>query len=440
VTSPVGKRVGWIVGLHELRSPCPECAGEISVEDVIFAGVPVLCEGACSRCRRRFWLHWPTGHALLHPVLIDMSEHRVFYDGLPWYAELVESVVATREDPARPPIVVHERASGSRAAVVVDCLDPVYGHVVLKLLGALPLLRQAAAAVDVVPIVPSTLAWLVPEAAGPTIEVDLPLALSRRWIAGLDEAVKGALASYDTVSIAPSLSQPPLSALDVSLLRRELASVVVWPRAVTPERLTFVLRDDRRWVGDETLLLRALRKLAPRRAVVSYEQRRQDRQVRMLAEAVRRRIPAVEITVLGVARPGGMPPWIADLRTPRPDVDVELRWCEALGCSHVAVGVHGSHMVLPSLLAGAVVDLVPWYKLPQLTQDLIVLQDMASEPKLTLLRYRVLPANVGRRPLADVVVSALRDPEYQYRTIVANRDSVGVTHWPRPTGTWRALG
>jgi len=97
-------------------------------------------------------------------------------------------------------------------------------------------------------------------------------------------------------------------------------------------------------------------------------------------------------------------------------------------------------MVLPSLLAGAVVDLVPWYKLPQLTQDLIVLQDMASEPKLTLLRYRVLPANVGRRPLADVVVSALRDPEYQYRTIVANRDSVGVTHWPRPTGTWRALG
>jgi hypothetical protein len=134
-----------------------------------------------------------------------------------------------------------------------------------------------------------------------------------------------------------------------------------------------------------------------------------------------------------------MPEWISDLRTPNPTVEDELTWCKECARSHTVVGVHGSHMLLPSVLSGAVVELMPWFKLPHLGQDLVIADETSHEPKVCLFRYRIIPANIGRRPLADVVVSTLRDADYQYRTIVANRESVGATRWPRPPGAWRAL-
>ncbi len=96
-------------------------------------------------------------------------------------------------------------------------------------------------------------------------------------------------------------------------------------------------------------------------------------------------------------------------------------------------------MLLPSALAGAVVDLVPRYKLPNLGQDLVIADGLSRESKVCLFRYRMLPATIGVQPLRDVIVSILRDSRYQYRTTVGNRGAIGATEWPRPPGRWRQL-
>ena len=159
----------------------------------------------------------------------------------------------------------------------------------------------------------------------------------------------------------------------------------------------------------------------------------------LAAGGERPEIGLVERGYLYLATPGGMPTWIADLRTLRPRPEVELAWCKELAGTRTAVGVHGSHMLLPSALAGAVIDLLPSFKLPNVGQDLVIADDASREPKVCLFRYRMLPANLGLRPLSEVIVSTLRDADEQYRTTVGNRKAVGRRRWPRPPGRWRPL-
>ena len=255
----------------------------------------------------------------------------------------------------------------------------------------------------------------------------------------LHETLMDVLARYETVEIESGISQPELTRDDTALLRAELTRRHDWPPPSGLHRVTFVLRDDRRWVGSETILLRGLRRLLPRPFLERLERRRQNRQVRLVSAGIRRSSPTVDISVVGVGEPGGMPGWISDLRTPRPTSEEELRWCEQLADSRTAVGVHGSHMLLPSLLSSAVVDLVPWFKLPNIGQDLVIADEASREPKTCLFRYRMIHANTGHRPLAEIIVSTLRDADYQYWTIVGNREAVGATVWPRAPGRWREL-
>ena len=71
----------------------------------------------------------------------------------------------------------------------------------------------------------------------------------------------------------------------------------------------------------------------------------------------------------------------------------------------MVVGVHGSHMLLPSAFAGAVIDLLPPHKLP----------DVVSE----------------------VIVSLLEDADFHYVNMIRNRSATGV-EWLRPI-VWRRL-
>jgi hypothetical protein len=156
-----------------------------------------------------------------------------------------------------------------------------------------------------------------------------------------------------------------------------------------------------------------------------------------LARQAQQVIPDLRIVIVGLGRTGSFPEDFVDLRRAFMTAESERLWCAEYARSHVVVGVHGSNMLLPSALAGAVVDLLPRFKLRNITQDLIIRDE--REPKLCLFRYRVLPLATPLRIVADTVVSIFKDAQLHFSNVIGNRVTAERSGWPRSI-RWKRLG
>ena len=94
-------------------------------------------------------------------------------------------------------------------------------------------------------------------------------------------------------------------------------------------------------------------------------------------------------------------------------------------------------MLLPSALAGAVVDLLPQFKLRNITQDLIIRDE--REAKLSLFRYRILPVTTGPGIVAATIVSIFKDAQLHFSNVIGNRITAERSGWPRAIH-WKRLG
>jgi hypothetical protein len=419
--------------LTALAVPCPSCDGTLSPTSVCVAGMPIIVSASCPGCGRAFDFHWPAGHALLHPVIIDRETGAVHTGGADWYARRVVACLASRENPASVEITVRGECRPGREAVVVNCIDFLYGHVLLKLMSAPRHMRESPDA-DLVVIIPKLLAWLVP-AGAITIEVDLPLNRGLEWVRGLDATVDDVLRPSRTVRISPAISQPDVTNRDLAMLGVDLTPSQSHDRSDEALQVGFVLRNDRLWTGPPSLALRFARRLLPKRLVQGLLLRRQHRNYAEVARRVRERHPSARFLALGIGHRGGLPAYVEDLRTPDL-MREELECLEAYRHCRVVVGVTGSNMLLPSLLGGAVVELLSAFQLHNVGEDLIIPRESSPDPKLALFRYRILPEESSPATVAATVLSVINDADFKRRNFIETRHAYETVGWPRPI-TWR---
>jgi hypothetical protein len=422
-----------LADLAALAVPCPSCDGTLSATSVCVAGMPIIVSASCSGCGRAFDFDWPAGHALLHPVIIDRETRAVHVGGGDWYARRVVGCLASRENPASVEITVRGECRPGREAVLVNCIDFVYSHVLLKLMSAPRHMRESPDD-DVVVIVPKLLAWLVP-AGVIAIEVDLPLGRGAEWVEGLDTTVEAVLTPSKAVRISPAISQPDVTSRDLAMLGVDLAPSQSLDRGDASLQVGFIPRDDRLWIGPPNLMLRLARRVLPKRLVQGLHLRRQHRNYAKVARRVRERHPHARFIALGIGHRGGLPAYVEDLRTPGP-VREELPWLEDYRRCHVIVGNHGANMLLPSLLAGAVVELLPAWKLYCFGEDLIIPRESIQDPRWCLFRYRVLPEASSPDTVAATVLSVIDDADFLRRNYIENRRAYETVGWPWPI-TWR---
>ena len=143
-------------------------------------------------------------------------------------------------------------------------------------------------------------------------------------------------------------------------------------------------------------------------------------------------------TAVGVDNPGGLPSYVHDLRTKTPNLDDEQAWLTTYRNSDVVVGVHGPNMLLPSAAAGAVVELLPRRRLPDITEDLILPTDDTCAVKLWLFRYRILPETTSPSAVAETIESILQDASFIYRNVIENAANYQTPGWTRVIH-WRRL-
>ena len=109
--------------------------------------------------------------------------------------------------------------------------------------------------------------------------------------------------------------------------------------------------------------------------------------------------------MVGLAKPGGMPEGVEDLRTMRMSLETELAWCRAYAKSQVAVGVHGSNMILPTAHAAGCVEILPYDRYGNIVQDISVRYD----DRMQLFLYRFIDEFATPTAVSRHVISMYKD-------------------------------
>ena len=413
-----------MIPLHphsEAEHECPHCRARLDVSGWLMPGMRCLAELLCANCGREFYGDLRTGQALYTPMLLE-KETGVVHDphGVKWFADWLKEAYA-RRTAAPLPFDVRERRPVTRQVVLLNCLDTLYGHSLLKLLNAQHYLEQHAD-VDLIVMLPSSLAWMVPDGVAQVWAIGLPLERGTEWNEWLAGEIRRRVEALERVSLSVALSHPRPDDYDIERFTRVRPfPLEEWEARLRHPVVTFIWRADRQWrVSSENSTAAHQTKLGRLMGRTTARSGGQHLSVSMLAEALRREWPALDFAVAGLAEPveGELPDWVEDLRRHTVDQETERRWCERYAASHVVVGLHGSNMLLPSGHAGAVVELIGRERWGNFTQDILFRQ--ADDCREMFFRYRFLPASAAPHEVAQMVSLLLRKRE-DFRTLMQTR-------------------
>jgi hypothetical protein len=362
-----------------------------------------LADLRCERCGRTFYGDLPSGQALYTPMLLEQGTGEVHGAGAGWFADWLRDSYAGRTD-VPVPFRVRDLApvEGRSGAVLLNCLDTLYGHSLLKLLNAQHYLDHCPD-LAVVVVIPAFLEWLVPAGVAQAWVVDLPLRRGTEWNDGLAREIRRrAEALPGDLHLSLAFSHPHPDDVEIERFTRVPPFPLAdWEGRLSRPTVTFVWRDDRVWPGEEETSPRLVRGVRRRLGLPPASGAEgQRRAVVATAEALRETQPALDFAVVGLGTPGGFPDWILDLREPAPDEAAERRWCGRYAASHVVAGVHGSNMLLPSAHAGGVVELIGEDRAGNVFQDLLV---RGADVREALFRYRLVPLATAPAGLARAV-------------------------------------
>lgn len=383
---------------------CPQC-GSVGPEGikVMVLGKQTAAEYRCHACGLAFVRDLPAGFTIDLPLAWRLSDKHPFHppNGLAedWPAYPAYQVPRTDRYNVQRKVF-----KACRRIVVLNTIDHLYGHVLLKLFNAQHYIDNHPD-IGLVLIVPKMFEWLVPEGVAEAWVFDLKLKEAWGWNAGIDAFVQEQWGSYDEIYLAPGYSHPEFTAIDIDRFSR------VKPFAPTsfmeaPPRITIVARRDRLWYSSP--LAKFVHRVFKRVGVVpDIAVRWQDRLVARTIRTIRKHLPDAAFTVVGLASPSRMPDGVEDLRTLHMDQATELKWCRAYAQSQVVVGVHGSNMILPTAHAAGCVEILPYDRYGNIVQDISV----RYNDRMQLFMYRFTDEFARPRDVARHVVSMFKDFE-----------------------------
>lgn len=383
---------------------CPECntPHPTGVRTLVL-GKQTAAEYKCQACGLSFVRDLPAGFTIDLPLAWRLSDRHPYHPPQGW----------AEDWPAYPDYQVPKTSRYGverkvhrecRKIIILNTIDHLYGHVLLKLFNAQHYLDHHPD-VGLVVMVPKMYEWLVPEGVAETWVFNIKLKEAWGWNAGIDEFVQEQWGRYDEIYLAPGYSHPEFTKIDIERFTR-IKPFALQEYLERPKHITIVARRDRLWYKSACTKLahRVQRKLGLWPDLHVWIQ---DRMVARTIGKVRKQFPDTTFTVVGLGNRGGMPAGVEDLRTMRMDLETELAWCRAYAKSQVVVGVHGSNMILPTAHAVGCVEILPYDRYGNMVQDISVRYD----DRMQLFMYRFVDEFAGPRDLARHIASMFDDYE-----------------------------
>jgi hypothetical protein len=399
------------------RQGCPVCGSDaVLVEKVVFPGIHVMAKARCNACNADYLQDLPVGFAVDHAMAIDVRNGQLIKSDpkLDWIqGPLLKGYARPEEKDVAVERVVYRSCKN---VIVLNTLDFLYGHVLLKLYNAAHCLQRYPD-VGLIVIVPRMFQWLVPKGVAEAWVVDLRLGQMQGWYSGIDRFVQEQLPRYTTVQLARGYAHPVFANIDVEAFTG-VAAFPIEKFSTRPAHITFVAREDRLWFAGPIgkFMYRLLNKLGMKESLGRWYVKAQDRLIRSSMQRIRMAMPDVRFTVVGLAAGGGLSDVASDLRTKRMDDAVERSWVEAYAASQIVVGVHGSNMLLPTAHAAGCIEILPYDRYGNIVQDISV----RRHDRMQLFLYRFVDEFATPATIAHQAVAMFREFDNYYRNNVIN--------------------
>ncbi|MFZ4854983.1 MAG: hypothetical protein ACOYL3_01180 [Desulfuromonadaceae bacterium] len=371
----------------EFEENCPRCEGGLVARKVLWQGIHVCVVSECSSCRAEIIADLKVGQALFTPYRVDLKKGLLFGDDGQCYwfgTPLLDSL--QHPDNNQGISLNVETYRRHSQVIILNCIDFLYGHSLLKLLNADFHLRKNPD-LGLIVIAPRCLLWMVPEGVAEVWTINVPLSKSQNFYPRLDQLIQAECERFNEIYLSPAHSHPAGFNITrfTGIERHDFSSERF--------RITFIWREDRPWFV-RRIWIRIGRRLS---VVKSLLLAWQNFKVTMLFSALRTSFPAAEFTIAGLGTATAFPTWVDDRRVDVYDDEKEHQMCRVYSESRLVIGVHGSNMLLPSAHAGMTIDLTPDDRWPNMAQDMLYQE---TDSRMAAYRYRYLPLGVKLSTLA----------------------------------------
>jgi hypothetical protein len=397
---------------------CPECQStEISVSHVSTPGIYWLADCNCRQCGISFRQSLATGHMIDHPLAINTATHKLYPDdwNMWWQsAPFLNFCTNVRQDEISIRKIGHAQ---HRKVIILNAIDFLYGHSLLKLYNALHYIDNYKDA-GLIVLIPAIFEWLIPQGCAEVWVVDLGLGRLRYSYEALDRFVAKECERFDEVFISKTFNHPDFTRIDISRFT-QVKPFDVDKFYEYPPCFTFALREDRWWMKSpaSNLMFRIARKLGFTKLAGKILVSKQDRLVKRTIRLIRREIPDAKFFITGLGQAGSLTGLASDQRTTKMTPEVEREWCRIYAKSHVIIGVHGSNMLLPTAHAAACVEVLMDERNRNVVQDLSV----RYNDRRQLFFYRLVDQYARPTSVAVKAVGIYKNYENCYRNMVLNQ-------------------
>ncbi|WP_378953178.1 hypothetical protein [Pelosinus sp. sgz500959] len=347
----------------EHQGTCPGCGQEINPFRVLWQGQHTCGVFKCPSCQTLFLEDFRMMFSIDAPFQVNLLTGDLIQlygktDYVGWFGRPLRQSLASPQDYPNLAIKV-EKIKDHQEVVILNCLDFLYGHCLIKLLDLEYYLNQQTS-LGIIIIIPDILRWLVPDSVAEIWTVNIPLGKMLNFYPELDQRINRECERFDLVYVSKGVHQPPFC----NITRYTRAPQYNFEKQ--DFRITFIWRSDRVWSPQKVYLYHGI---SPEIRLYSLEQ--QQKNICQLFEQLRIHFPHAIFTVAGLGRETAFPCWIDDCRVEKYTEDLERSMCQIYGESHLVIGVHGSNMLLPSAHAGLTIDLLPDDRWGNLADDII---------------------------------------------------------------------
>ncbi|RUS98509.1 hypothetical protein DSM106972_081380 [Dulcicalothrix desertica PCC 7102] len=365
----------------------------------------ICAKSVCPNCDAQIIEDVKVGHGNYFHYQIDTDKSLIFGDkmGKNWLGRLL---LNSLHNPQFENVkIVKEVLKKSDQVIILNCIDYLYGHCLLKLLNADKHLRENRE-YGVVVIVQKFMRWMVPEGVSEIWTVDIPLRKGNNYFPSLDNFIQEEIKRFNEVLLSRAYSHP--DGFNITNYTR----VKKHDFSQDDFRVTFIWREDRIWF--HSFLQRILIKLKLTRIALPI----QNWKVQRLLKKLRSQLPTTaKFTVTGLGTTTKFPNWIEDLRVEGFNEEKERFTCEIYSESRLVIGVHGSNMLLPSGHAGMTIDLMPNQRWENIIQDVLYQE---KDLRLASFRYRYFPVETKPSIIANIASSMLLNFSY-FNSLMATK-------------------
>lgn len=368
------------------RSNCPYCGTELNAKEILWPGIHIVLDSKCEGCGSEIIDELRVGHGVRNSVQVDTIKGEVFAKAAYIKEWLGQPLLNSLQNPQPEKLeIVKEIFQPCKRAIILNCIDHLYGHSLLKLLNAQRHL-ECNPDCGLVVIVPKFLRWMVPDGVAEIWTVPISLKNGQNYYPSFAEFVEEETKRLDEIYVSEAHSHP--SQFDITQFTRV-------PKHNFEEqetRITFIWREDRLLVNP--WLFRVLKKLNQREMALPL----QNLKIQQLFEKIRLQVPEAKFAVAGLGTKTKFPEWIEDRRVDSFNEKIEKEICQLYSQSRLVIGLHGSNMLLPSAHAGMTIDLID-ERWGNFAQDILYQE---CDPRMASFRYRFLPYQTNNDTLAFI--------------------------------------